>query len=218
MGQIEKDDSQINLQRVIDDYYRGLASLEQSQKIKRDQLRLKTYENREFDYIKQKQKLAVLIQEYEDEQEEMRELVRNQGENKEAKKYLRELRDKRLKDDQELRKNKSLKNSNFLPQLLPDKNTKIDVSQFVPTAKELIGMTPQEKADLFNRLKFIERRNKNIDDRDPAQLINKVKSGTINPCEVPKLKQRLIAQKEMRATKKLEKEMKSDGVEDRLKK
>ena len=67
-------------------------------------------------------------------------------------------------------------------------------------------------------MKFIEKRNQTIDDRDPSQLVTKVKSGTINPCDIPKIKQKLIAQKEMRATKKLEKEQKPFTEEDRAKK
>lgn len=96
---------------------------------------------------------------------------------------LTAMRDERLHSDRELKKQSENEKSNsFLPSL-QDKNGKIDVMRFRPSAQALITMAPAEKEDLFLKLKFIQKKAAQQNLQDPNEITRRVAAGDLNPCE-----------------------------------
>lgn len=106
----------------------------------------------------------------------------------------------RQRQDEKLRVNNRKFTSKGSSAILPDitiidKNQKINLKKFQPTSEQLRGMNPQEKQELFSKLKFISKRNSAIDEKDPEKVIQKVLSGQVNPCEMQKLQSQLIKER-----------------------
>ena len=152
-------DKQMSIQEHIDAYYAGLEQLDLKMKKKREEMRMRAFDSAEFDQGgAQQKKIAKLMAEIDAKNQREYELWKNQGVNKEGEAMLTAMRDERLHTDRELKKQSENEKSNsFLPSL-HDKNGKIDVMRFRPSAQALITMAPAEKEDLFLKLKFIQKK------------------------------------------------------------
>lgn len=195
LAEVDRLDSLVRQksQDIIDDYNKGLEALQLKLKMQRDELKMKSFESKEFEHIERKQKLEVMLRKIEEERQAELEKIRNEPENLEAKALFKEMRDNRLKADQESRKALQNVSSGFLPALVStDKDKKIDIKDFKPKAETLIHMTPQEKEELFSKLKFITKRNEVLDQKDPATVEKLAKKGEINPCDMYMKQQELI--------------------------
>ena len=53
-----------------------------------------------------------------------------------------------------------------------------------PSANTLVKMTPQDKDELFNQLKLVQKRNETIDRQDPEKVIEEVLEGKLDPCKI----------------------------------
>ena len=132
--------------------------------MQRDELKMKSFESKEFEHIERKKRLDVMLKQIEEERQAELEKIRNEPENLEAKELFKQMRDDRLKEDQKKRSAQRNAHSSFLPALVStDKDKKIDVKDFKPNAETLINMTPQEKEELFSKLKMINKRNEILD-------------------------------------------------------
>jgi len=128
-------------------------------------------------------------------------VIESQMSGSEANTYLSSLREKRLESDRTHRKQFATVDSqsgSLLPDI-KDRTTKIDMAEFKPKSEILIGMTPFEKQEFIDKLKQVKKLNVILEARDPENLIEQVKEGKLNPCEMKAKKQDLIEANKQRA-------------------
>lgn len=108
---------------------------------------------------------------------------------------VKKMRDEQIENDQILKtRNKEKQNKTYLPSLY-DKDGKVDIQKFKPSAKELIGMTPSQKQDVIKRLKFISKAAEQQDEEDPEKIKSKVDKGELHIYEAHKKIQELASSK-----------------------
>jgi UPF0288 family protein (methanogenesis marker protein 3) len=83
--------------------------------------------------------------------------------------------------------------------LITDKNAKVNMKQILPKSDELISMTPSEKQQLLEKVKAIRKNNALVHKRDPENVMELVKEGKINPCEMKTKKLEMIEANKQRA-------------------
>ena len=73
----------------------------------------------------------------------------------------------------------------YLPSVY-DKDGKVDINKFRPSAADLIAMTPSQKQTIINRLKIVNKMAVKQDEQDPEKIKQKVQAGELNPCDAHK--------------------------------
>ena len=96
---------------------------------------------------------------------------------------LKKMREEQDVKDYELKKHSQLKkNKSYLPSLY-DKDGEIQIQKFMPSAKQLIGMTPAQKQSVITKLKYVKQKAHQQEQEDPVKIKDLVQRGEINPCD-----------------------------------